>query len=84
MDDFRSGYFYLNSESSGELKSYSASSRIGQQHILKLEVTFRSAAEMGYALDELDRLAASIKAKKLAPKAKRPRPLALPAPEADR
>lgn len=80
MSDFGSGYFCLHPESAGELKAFSAGSRSGQ-HTLKLEVSFTSAVEMGYAIEELSKLQATVKAARQAAKAKRPRLLALPAPE---
>lgn len=78
MTDLRGGYFSIHTESAGELKAYSATSRAGK-HILRLEVTYGSASEMGYAIEGLDRLQASVKAIK---SAARKRPLGLPSPEA--
>lgn len=79
MSDFYSGYFSVHTESAGELKSFSATSRNGT-HILKLEVSYASAAEMGYALDSLSKLAAAIKDLKSAKRRKAGAILALPAP----
>lgn len=61
MSDFGKGYFCLHTESAGELRAYSSSSR-GAVHVLKVEVQFASAMEMGDAVDELGKLQASIKA----------------------
>lgn len=80
MGDFDRGYFCLHSQSAGDLKSYSSGSRNGA-NILKLEVSYGSAVEMGYALEELGKLHASVKARQMEAKSKRPRLLALPAPE---
>lgn len=80
MNDFSSGYFCLHLESAGELKSFGASSRNGV-NTLKLEVSYGSAAEMGYALEELSKLQSSVQVLRGAAKAKKPRRLALPAPE---
>ncbi|MBP9184275.1 MAG: hypothetical protein KBF78_14160 [Fuscovulum sp.] len=72
------GYFSIHPESAGELKSYSATSRSGK-NTLRLEVAYDSAVELGYALDALAELAASLKA--IRSEAKKPR-LQLPAPAA--
>ena len=80
MADFGSGYFCLHSESAGDLKSFSAASRSGT-HIVKLEVQFGSAVEMGYAIEELNKLQVAIKAVRASAKKTRPRLIALPASE---
>lgn len=82
MTDFRGGYFSIHTESAGELKAFAATSRQGV-HVLKLEVVFGSAVEMGYALDDLTRLAAAIKAAKTTAKKRTGKLLALPAPGGD-
>lgn len=81
MSEFSEGYFCVHAESSGELKSFSAGSRNGQ-NTLKVEVSFGSAVELGYAIDQLAKLQASIKARRTQARTKRPRLLALPAPGA--
>lgn len=81
MSDFSSGYFCVHTESAGELRSFSAGSRAGQ-HVLKIEVVYTSASEMGYAVDNLAKLQASIKTVKAGAKARAKRkPLMLPAPK---
>lgn len=80
MADFSSGYFCLHSESAGDLKSFCAASRSGL-HIVKLEVQFGSAVEMGYVIEELTKLQQAIKAVRASAKTKPTRRLAAPAPE---
>lgn len=69
----------MHTESAGELRSFSASSRRGT-NILRLEVSYSSAVEMAYAVEDLLKLQGSLKAARLAARKKQP-PLALPAPQ---
>lgn len=72
--DMNSGWFSLRRGSAGKLKTFSASSR-ASTHTLKLEVTFDSPVEMGYAVEELTKLLSRPDKPKRAAKL-----LALPAP----
>lgn len=86
-----SAAFWLSSDGRGKLKTFSGSTRAGK-HILKLEVHYDSALDMAFDLDSLAEVqkarkptrcprTGSTERQKRIGKSK---PLALPAPEADK